>query len=70
MTSNHVILAQYQAALEGTLGAIAAHSLVQSKESSKTIRDCSKLIDSMSVELRRTLVELDKSMVISNDSTN
>ena len=64
------ILAQYQAALEGTLGAIAAHSLVQSKESSKTIRDCSKLIDSMSVELRRTLVELDKSMVISNDSTN
>lgn len=64
------VLAQYQAALEGTLGAIAAHSLVQSKESSKTIRDCSKLIDSMSVELRRTLVELDKSMVISNDSTN
>ena len=70
MTSNHVILAQYQNALEGTLGAIAAHLLVQSKESSKTIRDCSKLIDSMSVELRRTLVELDKSMVISNDSTN
>ena len=64
------VLAQYQAALEGTLGAIAAHSVVQSKESSKTIRDCSKLIDSMSVELRRTLVELDKSMVISNDSTN
>ena len=64
------VLAQYQAALEGTLGAIAAHSLMQSKESSKTIRDCSKLIDSMSVELRRTLVELDKSMVISNDSTN
>ena len=64
------VLAQYQAALEGTLGAIAAHSLMQSKESGKTIRDCSKLIDSMSVELRRTLVELDKSMVISNDSTN
>ena len=64
------VLVQYQAALEGTLGAIAAHSIVSSKESSKTIRDCSKLIDSMSVELRRTLVELDKSMVISNDSTN
>ena len=64
------VLAQYQAALEGTLGAIAAHSLVQSKESSKTIRDCSKLIDSMSVQLRKDLVELDKSMVISNDSTN
>lgn len=64
------VLAQYQAALEGTLGAIAAHSIVSSKESSKTIRDCSKLIDSMSVQLRKDLVELDKSMVISNDSTN
>ena len=61
------VLAQYQAALEGTLGAIAAHSIVSSKESSKTIRDCSKLIDSMSVELRRTLVELDKSMGTNNE---
>ena len=58
------VLAQYQAALEGTLGAIAAHSIMISKESSKTIRDCSKLIDSMSVELRRTLVELDKSLTL------
>ena len=64
MTSNHVILAQYQDALEGTLGAIAAYNLINSKESSKAIRDCSKLIDSMSVELRRTLVELDKSLII------
>ena len=64
MTSNHVILAQYQNALEGTLGAIAAYNLINSKESSKAIRDCSKLINSMSVELRRTLVELDKSLII------
>lgn len=64
MTSNHIILAQYQNALEGTLGAIAAYNLINSKESSKSIRDCSKLIDSMSVELRRTLVELDKSLII------
>ena len=64
MTSNHVILAQYQNALEGTLGAIAAYNLINSKESSKAIRDCSKLIQSMSVELRRTLVELDKSLII------
>lgn len=70
MTSNHVILAQYQNALEGTLGAIAAYNLINSKESSKAIRDCSKLIDSMSVELRRTLVESDKSLVISNDQIN
>ena len=58
------LLTKYQETLEATLGAIAAHSLVQSKESSKTIRDCSKLIDSMSVELRRTLVELDKSLTL------
>ena len=64
MTSNHVILAQYQNALEGTLGAIAAYNLINSKESSKAIRDCRKLIDSMSVELRRNLVELDKSLII------
>lgn len=60
------VLAQYQAALEGTLGAIAAHSIVSSKESSKTIRDCSKLIDSMSVELRKQLILLDKDLVISD----
>lgn len=70
MTYNHDILAQYQSALEGTLGAIVAYNLINSKDSSKSIRDCSKLIDSMSVELRRTLVELDKSLVISNDPTN
>ena len=64
------VLAQYQAALEGTLGAIAAHSIVKSKDATKTLRDCSKLIDSMSVELRKQLILLDKSMVISNDSTN
>ena len=70
MTYNHDILAHYQSALEGTLGAIAAYNLINNKESSKSIRDCSKLIDSMSVELRRTLVELDKSLVISNDPIN
>ena len=66
MTSNHVILAQYQDALEGTLGAIAAYNLINSKESSKAIRDCSKLIDSMSVELRKQLILLDKDLVISD----
>ena len=64
------VLTQYQTALEGTLGAIAAYQLVNSKESSKTIRDCSKLIDSMSVELRRQLIEADKALVINNDPTN
>ncbi len=67
MTSNHVILAQYQNALEGTLGAIAAYNLINSKESSKAIRDCSKLIDSMSVELRKALIESDKSLAVHNE---
>jgi hypothetical protein len=64
------ILADYQAALEGCLGAIAAHLVCTSKDSSKVIRDLSKHLDSMSVELRRSLVELDKSLAVSNDSTN
>jgi hypothetical protein len=67
MTSNHVILAQYQNAQEGTLGAIAAYNLINSKESSKAIRDCSKLIDSMSVELRKALIESDKSLAVHNE---
>ena len=66
MTYNHDILAHYQSALEGTLGAIAAYNLINSKESSKAIRDCSKLIDSMSVELRKQLILLDKDLVISD----
>lgn len=61
------ILAEYQEALEASLGAIAAHSLVSSKESSKTIRDCSKKLDNMSVELRKSLIELDKSMAVQNE---
>ncbi|MFW9602507.1 MAG: hypothetical protein ACMV1B_09320 [Prevotella sp.] len=67
MTSNNVILAQYTDALEGTLGAIAAYNLINSKESSKAIRDCSKLIDSMSVELRKALIESDKSLAVHNE---
>lgn len=64
------VLEQYQQALEGTIGAIAAYSISTSKDSSKVIRDCSKLIDSLSVDLRKFLVEADKSLVISNDQTN
>ena len=67
MTSHNVILAQYTDALEGTLGAIASYNLINSKESSKAIRDCSKLIDSMSVELRKALIESDKSLAVHNE---
>ncbi len=63
------ILAEYQATLEGCLGAIAAHLVCTSRASTKVIRDVSKQLDNMSVELRKSLVELDKSMAVSNDST-
>lgn len=51
-------------ALQAELGAIAAFLLVNSKESSKTVRDCTKITDSLSVELRKSLVEFDKSLTI------
>ena len=60
------ILIKYQAVLEGTLGAITAHLVCTSKESSKVIRDCSKELDSMSIELRKSLVDFDKQLSISN----
>jgi hypothetical protein len=49
-------------ALEAELGAITAFMLVKSKESSKTIRDCTKITDSLSIDLRKALVEFDKSL--------
>jgi len=64
------ILTRYQAVLEGTLGAIAAHLVCTSKESSRVIRDCSKELDSMSVELRKSLHDFDKQLGISNDQPN
>ena len=51
-------------ALQAEVGAITAFMLIQSRESSKTIRDCTKITDSLSVELRKSLVEFDKSLTI------
>ena len=62
------ILAKYQAVLEGALGAIAAHLVCTSKESSRVIRDCSKELDAMSVELRKSLVDFDKQLTIKGDT--
>ena len=52
---------RYQA-IQAELGAITAFMLVRSKEASKAIRDCTKLTDSISVDLRKSLVEFDKSL--------
>ena len=64
------ILMKYQEVLQGTLGAIAAHLVCASKESSRVIRDCSKELGSMSVELRKSLHNFDKQLSISNDQSN
>lgn len=64
------VLAKYQETLEGTLGAIAAHLVCTSKDSSKVIRDCSKQLDSISVELRKALVEVDKNLGVQNEQSN
>ena len=60
-------LTNYQVALEATLGAIAANSLIQSRESSRVIRECSKHLDDMSTQLRKELLAKEKLMVISNE---
>ena len=57
-----LLQARYEA-LQAELGAITAFMLVRSKESSKTIRDCTKITDSLSVDLRKSLVEFDKSLI-------
>ena len=64
------ILTKYTQVLEGTLGAIAAHLVCTSKYSSKVIRDCSKELDSMSIELRKSLGDFDKQLGVSNDQPN
>ncbi len=61
------ILNQYQLALEATLGAIAAHSLIQSRESSRVIRECSKQLDSMSTQLRKELLSNEKLLRVTNE---
>ena len=64
------VLNQYEEALSATLGAIAAHTLIQSRESSRVIRECSKQLDTLSLALRKELLAAEKLMVISNDPAN
>lgn len=64
------VLDKYQETLEATLGAIAAHKVCVSKSSSKVIRDCSKQIDDLSVELRKSLLDFDKTLGVQNEQSN
>lgn len=56
------------AALEAELGAITAFMLVRSRESSKTVRDCTKHTESLGVDLRKSLIEFDKSLTINESN--
>lgn len=61
---NLQILNERKQLLEAELGAIKAFEYVTSREASATIRQCSKLLDGNSVQLRRELIEFDKSLTI------
>ena len=54
------VLLDYERILEAQLGSIASYHLLSSKEASKVIRDLSKRIDALSVQLRKELIESDK----------
>jgi hypothetical protein len=51
-------------ALEAELGAIIAFKLSGSKASSLTVREMTKITDSLSVEVRKELIEYDKTLVM------
>lgn len=55
-------LDKYLLVLEGALGAITAHKMHSSNASSRVIRDLSKDLDNLSVNLRKELIEFDKSL--------
>jgi len=58
------LIDEFERNLIGALGSISAYKLVRSKESSKTVRDMSKKLDSLSVNLRKHLIEEDKQLKI------
>ena len=60
------ILDEYEATLLATLGSITAYKLVTSKDASKTVRECSMVVDKLSVAMRKQLIEEDKKLVLTN----
>ena len=61
------IIDNYENALLAALGALTANKVVTSKESHKVIRDASKHIESLGVELRKYTIEQDKRLVINDN---
>lgn len=60
------ILDEREQLLLAELGAINALRACLSKASTMTVRQCSQLLDGTSVELRKQLIEFDKSLGMPN----
>jgi len=58
------ILEQYEQKLLATLGSVQSNKVLHSKESSKCIRDCSKHLENLGVDLRKELIASDKNLTI------
>ena len=63
------LLQEYEQLLMAQLGAISAHKVLTSKESSKCIRDLARELSVASAPLRKELVLMDKSLVLKPTET-
>jgi len=60
-------LQEYERAVLALLGAIEANKVLQSKASSKCIRDASLHIEKLGSSLRKELILMDKALVVKQD---
>jgi len=58
------MLETYQDELLALLGSIQAHQTLNSRDSSRVIRDLSKRVEGLGVDLRKSLIEADKQLTI------
>ena len=58
---------KYEEVLLATLGSIQAHRVLESTESSKSIRDLSKRLEGLGVDLRKHLINVDKLLKVLPD---
>ena len=63
------LLDEYEQIVLAQLGAISAHKILQSKDSSKCIRDLAKQLSNVSTALRKELVLFDKTLVLKQTET-
>lgn len=63
------ILDEYEKLVIAQFGAMSAHKVLQSKDSSKCIRDLAKQLSNVSTALRKELVLFDKTLVLKPTDT-